>query len=1151
MNSIIQDNASLLRLSIEKEAYLKISGDSQADFSLDRFDFLKLARTLIEYKDVVFDDITSEQKDFDEFKLSETLKEKLADQDELEDFCLKFAKRAFLAGKVKIDGIHKHTAELIKEMAPILDKIASGMDDIIGLKLLRDLHRRLLEYIEESNQTVIDPEINNQLRLRVTGANYWALNEQHKQLALLIKKIEINLLEQIDSNLIKKLKQRPIFSERELRRFSSEDQESIRKLVRFGLIHVSNIKGVGKIYAYPHGNIKREHFEKCIPKDKREIIGSLIKIELEKKYSGKVRPLGIAKIRSEGVPTLLDTMRVRDIARKSRLESGHIILALKYYASYGLLEENNGGFSLSRIGKGVGLGFKAIRLVNRITNSKQPSVIRSMFEHYLEEAIRAVDSWQVPSYVVSSKEGGIPKTYIIDQVLFPTAKIDTNMLKFAISKVREDKKSLIIAGNLLQGPPEIDRKKIRTQVSGYSELSEQINLVSDFFNQFEDSSVMHILGPIMDLTAERRAYQQALRERNVARQLNKPNEASIRDQISQKNTQKQHTEQQDLAVEIADWTSFISRVIHPFEIKIGRMLLESSDIYKATGIDMNELEIVRDLSALIIKCGSLSDALNQINANYKDFLEYVTMLDPNYLIKLEKVIFSEKEIISEHEIVSRAGSVVVFYTDEGKKGLSMKIVPDHAFGKRPKRHPTESYKAYLHSRANLGQAIEDIHIIMNTGESIAELTNLGVWIISGGSFLSSARNTNDLFYDIHQDEDKRNRTVFGMPAQTGFFSIEGGVNDGICTQALTIQAYTPKLLEVIENNKVRNLPAKSAKIYVTSDWQIGSPTMQPEMILAGMIEAINQGVVEILINGDIRQGMNYLRYPQEAQLVEYPLNGLDSQGAYIYELINPVLKYIRAKKEIEPNFKIPKFRILPGNHESNSQANKGLQGTWFVKDIAEKIKSYLEGWLNDEELAKSLVVCPEKFISHDKTPVDYPMAVLDYSEDFGIRIQATHYNASGAKGSKFSPTVAGVAQAVHSLAIEEPHIRIESHMHVTGLMIRNGIVCVRTGANATGSGFEEHLLYSNAPESNMFIELNSRDVPKFFIATRSYLKTRYNDLIAQLHQLGILIGYDSFEEYCFDKRRIVSLKQNGNPTDLSKITVGFPHDARERNRVLR
>jgi hypothetical protein len=107
-------------------------------------------------------------------------------------------------------------------------------------------------------------------------------------------------------------------------------------------------------------------------------------------------------------------------------------------------------------------------------------------------------------------------------------------------------------------------------------------------------------------------------------------------------------------------------------------------------------------------------------------------------------------------------------------------------------------------------------------------------------------------------------------------------------------------------------------------------------------------------------------------------------------------------------------------------------------------------------------------------------------------------------------------------------------MHVTGFQVRNGVVCVRTGANATGSAYEEHLLYANAAESNLFIKLDSEEVPEFFVATRGYQETKHDYLLERLHNHGILKGYNSFGEFCRDKRRDASLKKRGNPTDLRK-----------------
>jgi hypothetical protein len=597
-----------------------------------------------------------------------------------------------------------------------------------------------------------------------------------------------------------------------------------------------------------------------------------------------------------------------------------------------------------------------------------------------------------------------------------------------------------------------------------------------------------------------------------------------------------------MALKVSDWSQFISLVAQPLEYRLGRALHDSGKIRAEVGIDMNELEIIRAISGQITQHGSLSDAQKSIRSRFGAYLEFLEQTDPEILKKLEYVLDPAKENVLPGRVVSRNGMRLAC---EQKRGgapqYDVQIVPSNNYGNLPRATPTAAYEGLLRARLNEGKPIAPMHILLDTGETIGELSSHGAWIISGGTMQASDTALPDGYFNLSRGRERRDATVYGRGPQSSFVVVSGGVHDNKITQAIEYQIVTPKLLDVLESNKKRGLPKRTVKLYVTSDWQIGSPTMKPAMILSGLIDAIKGGCEEILINGDISQGMNYLRYTQEAQLVEHPLNGIDSQARFIYYLLEPAIDYAWKRAKKDQNFKLPRWRIVPGNHETNSQANKGLQGTWFVHPFAEKIKENYAARLDDREKANTYVICPEKYIDHDGTQVDYPLLYVNKTEETGICIQMTHYNNSGSKGSSFAPTVSKVANAVHSLGAVEPHIRIESHMHVSGFQVRNGVVAVRTGANATGSAFEQHLLYENCPESNLHITLDSHDVPRFFVATRAYQETRDAALMAELHKHGVLLKYESFEKYCLDKRQEVSPKNGGNPTNLMTEQFHGPH----------
>lgn len=1135
VKEVIGDMTPSLPASLAQQLYV-VEG---IDFAQMRFDREALTKALQRYSSEAPLDAIGIKTRGGLGPINKVLKRALADEDSSRDFAHRLVDTLFSAGLINMERVRPEVGALIRDVVKSIDQIKGASTSQHPEDVLRDLRaidRKILGFIDDDKHTSTNGmPVSRESKL--TQVDYWALNEQHSIVAKAVKSLERRILRSVAADLKVWLKANALFTEKELEVLSKKDRKLVGVLIDLGLVHATEIPGRSTLFAYPHGEVNPEQFEKLVTPREREALASSIREELRKRYSGKVRSLGIAEIREAGVATLLDKKRVRLLSKETGFKAGHIVAALKYFESVGLLQRNDDGFELSPMGAKAGMGVRVVEAVKR-KSDQSPALLKRDLSSYLTAARQVREEQQTPTYRLRSAKPGLPSTMLLDDVCIPDANLHQGLLHTAVQGANNGgSQGLVVVGNLLSGPAEINRGKVRRWAKPIP-MTEQRSLGFEFLQSLK-SPCINLLGRSDDTWAERRAFKQALREQHISDSGKVSSEDQVDREVARLNDQSRHSRAQQLATKIAEWAQFINLVVQPLETKLGRELYDSEVVERETHIEMNELELIRAISRRIIEKGCLVDAHNAIAQEYDSYLQFVQKKNKDLLEHLERVLFSAKENIAAGEIVSRMGcSIVAGGPSALDPEYSVVIVPDFNYGDKPRRNPTAAYEGLLRSKRNQGHEIADMHLLFSTGELVGELGSHGAWIISGGTLQGSPDLPHSNFHvQAVRGRTRRDETVYGLPAQSSFVTLSGGVHGGRVTQAIEYQIVTPKLLEVMDRNRERRLKRRSADVYVTSDWQIGSPTMQPEMILAGMIEAVDRGVEEILINGDIRQGMNYLRYTQECQLVEYPLNGLDSQAQYIYELFNPVLAYIRARKDRDTNFKIPTFHVLPGNHESNSQANKGLQGTWFVQDIAEKLRSYMAGWLKDEDLANRHVVCPEQFISHDGTPVDYPMIYLNRLEDLGICIQATHYNAVGGKGSSFSPTVSGVARAVHSLGVAEPHIRIESHMHVPGFQVRNGIVCVRTGANATGSAFEEHLLYANAPEANLFINLNSHALPRFFVATRSYQETRYDYLLERLHEHGVMKSYRSFKEFCHEKRKLVSLKKRGNPTDLSRFAL--------------
>ena len=1149
MNQKIIESVANLRLAIVDDIVKKhFNIDPTRDDSLVQADFGKLAKRLKE--DAKNVKLGAFQVDLhrDIKQIEKQLHEYRSNPNRLGEICRVAGEQLFLSGKVSLSGLHADTARLLIDVVGDLTKIrtkAKGMNHEKLLEKLKIVDRKIEKYISDNSREQED-EGGKEKIARLNAISYGALNRQHVRIAKAIKAVERKVIKDLPRDIRKELENSPLFERDHLKAVSRQSQQHLQHLIKLGIVHMYQESTGAKVYCYPHGAITQDAFESLLTPSAREQLGGELFQEFRKKYSGKPRRLGIAEIREDGVPSLLDKMRVHFISERTGLKAGHIVLGLKYFAELGLLQRDEDGYVLSSVGRESGLGVRAVEAVRRARLSTTEKGEETLLDAFMAQAGRERSLQASAHYEVKTDGSGMPPTIIADEIRFPTSTLATGLLRDMIRRTQAPQTAapLTILGGLLVGDPALQRKGVRNWTTGISSRREQMPLAMDLFSKL-GTPIVHVSGRAEDLVAERWAYLQALRERAIMQGAAREavSEGALRGLVESLNTQSQYSQMQNLAIQIADWSKFISLVAQPLEVKIGRTLYESETIQRKTGIEMNELEILRAISREIIEQGSVDACQSGLRSRFGDYLDLVEQEDRSFLEKLSQVLDPSNESVKVGQVVSRSGMRLTM-TDQFERCpvYDVAVVPTHNYGKFPRANPTAGYEGLLRSKLNLGERIAPMHLLFDTGETVGELSSHGAWVISSGTMQGSESRMADHYYSANQDRTRRDATVYGRPPQSSFVKVSGGIHGGHITQAIEYQIVTPKLLEVLESNKKRRLPKKDVAVYVSSDWQIGSPTMQPEMILSGLIDAVDRGCEEILINGDIRQGMNYMRFAQEAQLVAFPLNGLDSQGQYIYELLNPVLDFIWKKKSEEPDFKLPVFRILPGNHESNTQANKGLQGTWFVQDIAEKIReSYVAHLGDDRAAAEKYIVCPEKYVDHDGTQVDYPMIYVNRTQDTGICLQMTHYNNSGSKGSSFSPTVSKVANAVHSLGVVEPHIRIESHMHVTGFMVRNGIVCVRSGANATGSAFEQHLLYENCAESNLHIILSSHDVPRFFVATRAYQKTRDAELMDKLHRRGILTRFESFEEYCLERRKVVSLKNRGNPTDLSTEQFYGPH----------
>jgi hypothetical protein len=595
-------------------------------------------------------------------------------------------------------------------------------------------------------------------------------------------------------------------------------------------------------------------------------------------------------------------------------------------------------------------------------------------------------------------------------------------------------------------------------------------------------------------TADILADTQRIRDLEALNGLDRSDEKKVKASLSRLNEIEARSGRKFNAKLHTELLEFISNVTMPLEMKLGRELLDSTFIKERLGLNMNELEIVRDMVSLLlndVKDGG-STGKNKVLSLYGEFLS-LPEAGPEYIEKLIEALVPNREKLEAGSIVSRGGAKVTFITPDGASGLSMLCLPEARFGIGEVMNPTAKLMSVVKSNILAGTKMPDIICVASTGQPVVSMTAGGQLIVSADTLQASSFESSFL-YTEGADTHKRRRWGRGGENSAGCIAFSGGIDQGIKTDAYTIRLWSQKIREVLDHNASLKRPLCERSIYATSDWQTGSPTAKPSTWLRGLFWAIGSGQKEIVLNGDLIQGQNYGRASAESQLTG--LIGIEDQQAFIHALLNPVLDLIKELRDADPTWELPRFTILVGNHETNSQSGKGAQGTWFLQTVAAQIESYYRGAFG-ARIADEKVLYPKKFVDRLGVDVDYSHVVLDFSDTTGFRIAAQHYVGVGAKGSSSVPPVSAAAKWGRSMENELRPIHgfLLGHWHTQSITQSDGVFYAIFGANADKSGFEWHLGYPTTVPASGLVKLSSVKPPELMFVTDPYLRLQERSLL--------------------------------------------------------
>lgn len=1055
---------------------------------------------------------------------------------QIEKLAIAFAERVYIGGGLHIAGLKPEVEELLRKSCRQLGEARNltvqecAPNSMEKSRRLRLLDRALVEFVTRSGA--------------VTAQGYVALNNQHKQVFAAKRLEDEKVLMSVHPSLKDLLSKQGIVLERTARSTGERSTKDINRLIEAGIVDRVNVESVGPILCYAPGSVSPVEFDLIVTTKLREKIADALWDEFQTRYSGKYRPIGIHANREGGIPTLSDRHRVSQVAEKLGMPVSMVVLALKVLEQRHLIETKhpNNGFELSEIAKKVGLGIRAVRYAERARESTNGTPIPSM-EEFLELSKAVRDGWKLPEYSIETKDGGAPWIHLLDELLFPNARIDSSVVR-SISDLMKSRPGLVIASNMMQGDPAVFPRDQRTTVhassppgSGLESYESQLQFVKKLLASLGQPSVL-LHGKRELETANLKADVQRVRDQQAGKGAERPAEATVGKALGRLNDIQLNAGRKYAAPLQAANLLFMANVVMPLEFKIGREVMSSEKVYQKVGLRLNEVEILRDFVSAIERDtvhGGKSH-MTRVRALYRDFLT-LPEVGNSYLEAVEQVLYPKLDPLKPGAPVSRGGVRLQINTPRGKSGLSVLALPEFKLGVGELRDPGKLI-SMLKSRAVAGRDVADVVVCGGVGSPFFSLLSTGQAIVTPGSLQAS--NFDDLYsYTESVDGHKRRRVGMGEERHAGHISFQGGVHEGKKTGAYCLQMTSAKIEEVLAANRSAKKADREVEIYQTNDLQLGSPTATPAPFVRGLMWAIARGVKDVVFDGDLIQGQNYGRFYAEAQMTG--IIGIEDQQAFLSELFQPVLDYIVRRKKEEPSFELPTFRIIVGNHEMNSQAGKGAQGNWYMLPLYNQIyHSYRSAF--GEQAAANKVVYPRKYVSHDGTNVDYPIDILDYTEETGFRLGAQHYSGAGAKGSGSIPPIVQARAWNRSKENEnrEVHGWLWAHFHTQSIMMADGVFHAIFGANATGSGFEHHLGYPLTVPASGLIRLSSTKPPELQIVTSPFLELQEAQLRKIPEYAALLAEHGSLEGWVETSRQKHQRRDTGNAVNMEakKGTAG-------------
>lgn len=267
---------------------------------------------------------------------------------------------------------------------------------------------------------------------------------------------------------------------------------------------------------------------------------------------------------------------------------------------------------------------------------------------------------------------------------------------------------------------------------------------------------------------------------------------------------------------------------------------------------------------------------------------------------------------------------------------------------------------------------------------------------------------------------------------------------------IRFRIWNRRIAKVIEDHKGK--PEQTATVFSLNDTQIGSITQWPEAAIFALDYALYECKADTLIcNGDIIHGHNYAQFPQESNPLR--LVGVGQQKDFAIKAFAPLI--VKAPC-------LCGVYACDGNHEWNTIGDK-IAGAHHVNFLTHYLNGYMDGARRDGKEISLKVARTEyrtRWPETSNPESDKVYAPFHLGRYAGYTVVASHlYSIKGQVRTGNSTPIFQMINWIRGFggASANVDMLIGGHFHSPHMAQVAGKLLVHIPASASQSGFEWHL----------------------------------------------------------------------------------------------